>query len=116
LGLAEDFSDADPIKDTRVLFSIARNKYRLIVQISFARQWVFIKSSEPTQPLSIWQSWCEQHLPILNRKPDWNHEVGKDGNYCLGILGNTCKTFWDFWSRCWQCRRDGSSVVGYLNW
>jgi mRNA interferase HigB len=52
LGVAEDFSDADPIKDTRVLFSIARNKYRLIVQISFSRQWVFIKfigTPSPTQ-------------------------------------------------------------------
>jgi mRNA interferase HigB len=43
LDVLEDFSDTDPIKDTRVLFSIARSKYRLIVQISFPRQWVFIK-------------------------------------------------------------------------
>jgi mRNA interferase HigB len=52
LGLAEDFSDADPVKNTRVLFSIARNNYRLIVQISFPRQWVFIKfirTHSPTQ-------------------------------------------------------------------
>jgi len=41
--VVEDFPDADPVKNTRVVFNIARNKYRLIVQISFARQWVFIK-------------------------------------------------------------------------
>lgn len=38
-----DFPDADPVKNSRVVFNIARNKYRLIVQISYPRQWVFIK-------------------------------------------------------------------------
>gem|GEM_PF-2648572 len=59
LGVVEDFPDADPIKDTRVLFSIAGSKYRLIVQISFPRQWVFIKfirTHLPTHPLRIRQS------------------------------------------------------------
>jgi mRNA interferase HigB len=37
------FPDADPIKNNRVVFNIAKNKYRLIVQISYERQWVFIK-------------------------------------------------------------------------
>jgi len=37
-----DFPDADPVKNNRVVFNIARNKYRLIVQISYKRQWVFI--------------------------------------------------------------------------
>ncbi|REG79489.1 type II toxin-antitoxin system HigB family toxin [Algoriphagus antarcticus] len=41
--VVEDFPDADPVKNSRVVFNIARNKYRLIVQISFPRQWVFIK-------------------------------------------------------------------------
>lgn len=39
----QDFPDADPIKNNRVVFNIARNKYRLIVQLSYPRQWVFIK-------------------------------------------------------------------------
>lgn len=38
-----DFPDADPIKNNRIVFNIAGNKYRLIVQISYVRQWVFIK-------------------------------------------------------------------------
>lgn len=38
-----DFNDADPIKDNRVVFNIAHNKYRLIAKISYKRQWVFIK-------------------------------------------------------------------------
>lgn len=41
--VVHDFPDADPIKNNRVVFNIARNKYRLIAQISFIRQWVFIK-------------------------------------------------------------------------
>jgi mRNA interferase HigB len=43
LDVVKDFPDADPVKNNRVIFNIARNKYRLIVQISYARQWVFIK-------------------------------------------------------------------------
>ena len=39
----QDFPDADPIKNNRVVFNIAGNKYRLIVQLSYPRQWVFIK-------------------------------------------------------------------------
>ncbi len=39
----QDFPDADPIKNNRVVFNIAGNKYRLIVQLSYLRQWVFIK-------------------------------------------------------------------------
>ncbi|WP_162339538.1 type II toxin-antitoxin system HigB family toxin [Cyclobacterium salsum] len=41
--VVKDFTDADPVKNNRVVFNIARNKYRLIVQISYPRQWVFIK-------------------------------------------------------------------------
>ncbi|AFL83153.1 hypothetical protein Belba_0495 [Belliella baltica DSM 15883] len=43
MDVVKDFPDADPVKNNRVVFNIARNKYRLIVQISYVRQWVFIK-------------------------------------------------------------------------
>ena len=39
----QDFRHASILKDGRVVFNIAGNKYRLIVQISYVRQWVFIK-------------------------------------------------------------------------
>ncbi len=38
-----NFPDADPVKNNRVVFNIAGNKYRLIAQVSYIRQWVFIK-------------------------------------------------------------------------
>lgn len=41
--VVKDFTDADPVKNNRVVFNIARNKYWLIVQISSLRQWVLIK-------------------------------------------------------------------------
>ena len=41
--MVQDFADADPVKNNRVVFNLAKNKYRLIVQISYPRQWVFIK-------------------------------------------------------------------------
>ncbi len=39
----QDFPNADPVKNNRMVFDIAGNKYRLIVQLSYPRQWVFIK-------------------------------------------------------------------------
>lgn len=41
--VVRDFPDADPVKNNRIVFNISRNKYRLIVQINYLRQWVFIK-------------------------------------------------------------------------
>jgi mRNA interferase HigB len=41
--ILQDFPDADPIKNNRAVFNIAGNKYRLIVQLSYLRLWVFIK-------------------------------------------------------------------------
>jgi mRNA interferase HigB len=38
-----DFPSADPVKNNRVVFNIAHNKYRLVVEISYQRQWVFIR-------------------------------------------------------------------------
>jgi len=43
VDVVKDLPDADPIKNNRVVFNIAGNKYRLIVQISYLRQWVFVK-------------------------------------------------------------------------
>ena len=39
----QDFPNADPVKNNRMVFDIAGNKYLLIVQLSYPRQWVFIK-------------------------------------------------------------------------
>jgi mRNA interferase HigB len=41
--VVQDFPDADPVKNNRVIFNIAKNNYRLIVQINYPRQWAFIK-------------------------------------------------------------------------
>lgn len=41
--IVADFPTADPIKNNRAVFNIAHNKYRLIVEINYTLQWVFIR-------------------------------------------------------------------------
>jgi mRNA interferase HigB len=38
----QSFNSADPIANSRVVFNIAKNKYRLIAKINYLSQWVFI--------------------------------------------------------------------------
>ena len=37
------YASASILKDSRVVFNICGNKYRLIVEINFPRKWVFIR-------------------------------------------------------------------------
>ena len=37
------YSQASILKSGRVVFNICRNKYRLVVDINYERQWVFIR-------------------------------------------------------------------------
>lgn len=39
----QDFKSASSLKDSRVVFNIARNKYRLVVWINFAYRVVYIR-------------------------------------------------------------------------
>lgn len=38
-----EYANASILKSGRVVFNICGNKYRLIVDINYARQWVFIR-------------------------------------------------------------------------
>jgi mRNA interferase HigB len=38
-----DYPKASILKSSRVVFNICGNRYRLIVKINYARQWVFIR-------------------------------------------------------------------------
>ena len=38
-----EYPKASILKNSRVVFNICGNKYRLIVQINYIRQWVFIR-------------------------------------------------------------------------
>ncbi|GAB2789188.1 type II toxin-antitoxin system HigB family toxin [Rhabdobacter roseus] len=38
-----DYTKASILKNSRVVFNICGNKYRLIVEINYPRQWVFIR-------------------------------------------------------------------------
>ena len=38
-----DFSEAKSVKNNRIVFKISRNRYRLIAQISYQKQWIFIR-------------------------------------------------------------------------
>lgn len=37
------YTSASVLKNSKVVFNICGNKYRLIVEINFARKWVFIR-------------------------------------------------------------------------
>jgi len=37
------YAKASTLKNSRVIFNICGNKYRLIVEINYRRQWVFIR-------------------------------------------------------------------------
>ena len=37
------FASASILKNSRVVFNISGNKYRLIVEVNFPRKWVFIR-------------------------------------------------------------------------
>jgi mRNA interferase HigB len=38
-----DYARASILKNNRVIFNICGNKYRLVVEINYIRQWVFIR-------------------------------------------------------------------------
>ena len=38
-----EYAKASILKQSRVVFNICGNKYRLIIEINYARQWVFIR-------------------------------------------------------------------------
>ena len=42
-GIKADYAKASILKSGRVVFNICGNKYRLIVDINYLRQWVFIR-------------------------------------------------------------------------
>ncbi len=41
--IKQQFASASILKNSRVVFNICGNKYRLIVEINFQRRWVFIR-------------------------------------------------------------------------
>ena len=41
--IKEEYTKASILKNSRVVFNICGNKYRLIIEINYKRQWVFIR-------------------------------------------------------------------------
>ena len=41
--IKSQYTSASILKNSKVVFNICGNKYRLIVEINFARKWVFIR-------------------------------------------------------------------------
>ena len=41
--IKKEYARASILKQSRVVFNICRNKYRLIVEINYVRQWIFIR-------------------------------------------------------------------------
>jgi len=43
VDVKEEYARASILKSGRVVFDICRNKYRLVVDINYLRQWIFIR-------------------------------------------------------------------------
>lgn len=43
VDIKAEYTSASILKSGRVVFNICRNKYRLIVDINYVRQWIFIR-------------------------------------------------------------------------
>ncbi|MFP4507183.1 MAG: type II toxin-antitoxin system HigB family toxin [Cyclobacteriaceae bacterium] len=43
VDIKAEYASASILKSGRVVFNICRNKYRLIVDINYVRQWIFIR-------------------------------------------------------------------------
>ena len=43
IGIKSEYPKASILKASRVVFNICGNKYRLVVDINYERQWVFIR-------------------------------------------------------------------------
>ena len=41
--VTNDFSNAKQIKNNRIVFKISHNRYRLVTQIAYQKQWIFIR-------------------------------------------------------------------------
>ncbi len=41
--IKQEYAKASILKQSRVVFNICGNKYRLIVEINYLRQWIFIR-------------------------------------------------------------------------
>ena len=41
--IKDEYTKASILKQSRVVFNICGNKYRLIVEINYVRQWIFIR-------------------------------------------------------------------------
>jgi mRNA interferase HigB len=41
--IKEQYKSASILKNSRVVFNVCGNKYRLVVEINFPRKWVFIR-------------------------------------------------------------------------
>ena len=41
--IKEQYASASILKNSRIVFNICGNKYRLIVEINFPREWIFIR-------------------------------------------------------------------------
>jgi mRNA interferase HigB len=42
-GILSDYTKASILKRSRVIFNICGNKYRLVVEINYPREWVFVR-------------------------------------------------------------------------
>jgi HTH-type transcriptional regulator/antitoxin HigA len=74
-----EYARASILKDNRVVFNICGNKYRLVVEINYIRQWVFIQfigTHRDYDEIDV-NKYRLMHIKVIKTEEDYNQAIKK---------------------------------------